>query len=149
MSEKKKWFEYAGDDSDVIVSTRVSLSRNLKGRPFVWRMRAEEREEVLGEILAAVGNERLSVAGLFACTRMESLTKTQAVSLAERGLVTPEFIAKREGKALPALLAFYKDSGMYEAYRAAGDPFSTYFDEENLLPGPLKELVRKACASLE
>ena len=57
MSEKKKWFEYAGDDSDVIVSTRVSLSRNLKGRPFVWRMRAEEREEVLGEILAAVGND--------------------------------------------------------------------------------------------
>lgn len=56
---------------------------------------------------------------------------------------------EREGKALPALLAFYKDSGMYEAYRAAGDPFSTYFDEENLLPGPLKELVRKACASLE
>lgn len=100
MSEKKKWFEYAGDDSDVIVSTRVSLSRNLDGHPFVWRMRAEEREEVLGEILAAVGNERLSVSGLFTCTRMESLTKTQAVSLAERGLVTPEFIAKREGKAL-------------------------------------------------
>ncbi len=100
MSEKKKWYEYAGDDSDVIVSTRVSVARNLKDHPFVWRMRAAERKAVLRTVISAVQDEHLSIAGLFSCTLMEELTKTQAVSLAERGVVSPEFIAKCEGKAL-------------------------------------------------
>ena len=47
------------------------------------------------------------------------------------------------------LLSYYKESGLYKENKPKGDPFSAYFDEENLLPGPLKELVRKACASLE
>ena len=54
-----------------------------------------------------------------------------------------------EGKELPALLSYYKESGMYKKNKPKGDPFSAYFDEENLVPAPLKELVRKACASLE
>lgn len=54
-----------------------------------------------------------------------------------------------EGKKLPVLLSYYKESGLYKENKPKGDPFSAYFDEENLLPGPLKELVRKACASLE
>ena len=40
MHETKKWFDYAGDDSDVIVSTRVCIARNLAGFPFAWKMRA-------------------------------------------------------------------------------------------------------------
>ncbi len=100
MSEQKKWYEHAGDDSDVIVSTRVRVARNLAGQPFVWRLRVPERRELLRSILAAVQDERLAISGQLSCTLMEELSKTQAVSLAERGLVSPEFIARREGKAL-------------------------------------------------
>ena len=64
MSEKKKWYEYAGDDSDVIVSTRVSVARNLKDHSFVWRMRAAERKAVLRTVISAVQDEHLSIAGL-------------------------------------------------------------------------------------
>ena len=100
MTEQKKWFEYAGDDSDVIVSTGVHVVRNLANYPFVWRMRAQERKAMLHTILTAVQDDRLSIAGTLSCTSLEELSKTEAVSLAERGLVSPEFIAKREGRAL-------------------------------------------------
>ena len=50
-----------------------------------------------------------------------------------------------EKKELPLLLARYKETDLYGAYRAAGDTFSSYFDEENLVPGELLSLVRENC----
>ena len=100
MSEGKKWYEYAGDDSDVIVNTRVNVARNLAGTPFAHRMKAADRKAVLSAVLEAAGDRRLSIAGQLRCSLMEELTKTEAVALAERGVVSPEFIAKREGRAL-------------------------------------------------
>ncbi len=49
------------------------------------------------------------------------------------------------GEPLPALLAYYRGTGLYETARAAGNRYSSYFDSENLLPGPLAKLVRETC----
>lgn len=46
---------------------------------------------------------------------------------------------------LPALFAYYRGLDLYETYRAAGDRYSAYFDAENLVPGPLLELVKDNC----
>ena len=100
MHETKKWFDYAGDDSDVIVSTRVCVARNLAGFPFAWKMRASDRKTVLRTVLEAAQSSRLAIAGQFSCRLLEELSKTELVSLAERGLATPDFIARREGRAL-------------------------------------------------
>ena len=61
--ETKKWFDYAGDDSDVIVSTRVCVARNLAGFPFAWKMRASDRKTVLRTVLEAAQSSRLAIAG--------------------------------------------------------------------------------------
>lgn len=39
------------------------------------------------------------------------------------------------GEELPALLSYYKEAGRYDACKPAGDRFSAYFDENNLVPG--------------
>lgn len=55
---------------------------------------------------------------------------------------------EEEGEALPCLLAYYKTTDCYKAALKAGDRYSDYFDEENLVPESLKELVRKNCTGL-
>lgn len=50
-----------------------------------------------------------------------------------------------KGKRLPKILAAYKTTPQYEAARRLGDVYSNYFDEENLVPEPWRELVRGRC----
>ena len=52
---------------------------------------------------------------------------------------------ERSGKELPYLLKYYKTTGLYEAYKAKGDQFSSYFDKQNLVPTPWEKLVEKNC----
>ena len=51
----------------------------------------------------------------------------------------------KSGKELPYLLKYYKTTGLYEAYKAKGDQFSSYFDKQNLVPTPWEKLVEKNC----
>ncbi len=50
------------------------------------------------------------------------------------------------GEELPALLSYYKEAGRYDACKPAGDRFSAYFDENNLVPAEWEMLVREKCA---
>ena len=52
---------------------------------------------------------------------------------------------EKSGKELPYLLKYYKTTGLYEAYKAKGDQFSSYFDKQNLVPTPWEKLVEKNC----
>lgn len=52
---------------------------------------------------------------------------------------------EQEGKELPLLFAYYKNEGYYGQNYDGRNAFLTYFDEENLLPEPYRELVRTAC----
>ena len=52
---------------------------------------------------------------------------------------------EKSGKKLPYLLKYYKTTGLYEAYKAKGDQFSSYFDKQNLVPTPWEKLVEKNC----
>ena len=100
MSEAKKWYAYPGQEQDVVVSTHIYLSRNLEGYPFVRRMRSAEQREVMETVLSAIENDRLPLAGLFSFWPFREMDKTSAVSFVERGLVTPEYIARREERGL-------------------------------------------------
>ena len=46
MSEMKKWYESEGEHSDVVISTRIRLARNLNGYPFPHLMNQAQRKEV-------------------------------------------------------------------------------------------------------
>ncbi len=53
---------------------------------------------------------------------------------------------EEQGKPLPALFAYYRGTGLYQAAKAMGDRYSSYYDSENLLPEPLARLVKENCA---
>lgn len=54
---------------------------------------------------------------------------------------------EREGRRLPALLAYYRTTGLYEKNKAVGDVYSCYYDEDNLVPVRWAGLVREMCAA--
>ena len=56
---------------------------------------------------------------------------------------------EKDGEKLPYLLKYYKTTGLYEEYKAKGDHFSGYFDEQNLVPTAWEKLVRKNCKTQE
>ena len=56
---------------------------------------------------------------------------------------------EKDGEKLPYLLKYYKTTGLYEEYKAKGDHFSGYFDEQNLVPTAWEELVHKNCKTQE
>ncbi|MBQ7542992.1 MAG: protein arginine kinase [Clostridia bacterium] len=93
----KKWYIEKGDQGDVVLSTRVRLARNLEAYPFPNRLDVQSKKKICAEISDAVLSDGSNT---FHRIDMASLTPSQAVSLAERHLISPEFTTDREGRAL-------------------------------------------------
>lgn len=92
-----KWYIGGGEKNEVVVSTRIRLARNLEEYPFPAKLNAAGKKQV---------NELVRDALLGGCDEdlsyieMENLTRAQAISLAERHLVSPEFASSVSGRAL-------------------------------------------------
>ena len=91
-----KWYIEKGDQGDVVLSTRIRLARNLDEFPFPSRLDAEGKNRVNGLIKTALFENDSND---FSYIEMKDLTRRQAVSLAERHLISPEFAAKKDGSA--------------------------------------------------
>ncbi len=87
-------------NSEVVISTRVRLARNLKDYPFPCKLNTQGREKVIEKVKDAVKNSNSSIASDFSFIKMGELTPRQSVSLVERRLVSPEFISEEQGRAL-------------------------------------------------
>lgn len=95
-----KWYLTDGKENDVVLSTRIRLARNLKEYPFPNRLDEKGKKEVDKRVREAM----FSLGGIreddYRYIDMESLTPSQAISLAERHAVSPEFASERTGRAL-------------------------------------------------
>jgi len=82
------WLDGSGPRSDLVVSTRVRLARNLAGVPFSHRARDEQLVGVLGSVeRAAKESPSFEGGGLL---RMHELTPIERQFLVERHLVSHE-----------------------------------------------------------
>ena len=56
-------------------------------------------------------------------------------------------IARREKaeEALPLLFTYYKNTSLYKTYAPQGDTYSSYWDDEHLLPEVFEKVVRQEC----
>ena len=94
---ENKWYIEKGDQGDIVLSTRIRLARNLDAYPFPAKLDAESKKKVSSLIRDAVLSDGSNA---FHCIDMATLTRSQAVSLAERHLISPEFTTNREGRML-------------------------------------------------
>lgn len=98
MSEK--WFECAGPDYDVAVSTRVRFARNIKGFPFTHKMSAQQKAELIERVRRAVCEGNSSIRGSIRYIDMSALSETEILSMVERHLISPDYAQSKQGKGL-------------------------------------------------
>ena len=86
------WYLQNGKDSDVVISSRVRLARNLREYPFPTKFSKEQAQEVLDkikEITPSIGYG-LKFVNL---NDIDDITK---VSLVEKHVISPEFAVNKE-----------------------------------------------------
>ena len=55
-----KWYQDTGNNSDIVLSTRVRLARNIKGIPFPNKISKEQAQSVIDMVDdALVGDKNL------------------------------------------------------------------------------------------
>jgi protein arginine kinase len=115
------WLDASGDHSDVVLSTRVRLARNLQGYAFGPRARVNDREAVLDQMKRAAGK-----AGLLSGSTLLELLELDHRGrriLMERRLASRELLG--DAKTGPA-----RATGVL---LASGDPLSVMINEEDHL----------------
>lgn len=93
-----KWYIEKGEQGDIVLSTRVRLARNLNDFPFPGSLDTQGKNKVNEVIKNAIFSENDKL-GLH-YINMTDLSREQAISLAERHIISPEFASSREGRAL-------------------------------------------------
>ena len=88
-----KWLQSAGLDSDVVVSTRVRLARNLADVPFSPKARTSDQEMVVEAARWALADSGYTDHGRFIDN--ELLSVEQGEYLVERHLASPDFAASK------------------------------------------------------
>ena len=88
------WYLQNGKDSDVVVSSRVRLVRNLNGFKFLKKCSKEEKENILNkikEIVPGLGYDLKYI-------NIEDLDDITKLSLVEKHLISPEFVMDDNAK---------------------------------------------------
>lgn len=94
------WLKANGPESDVVISSRLRLARNLAAYPFLPKLTPEQRTEVIGTVEKAVRSSRFLKKASFLMTK--DLSEVDRQFLLERHLVSNELIHE-EGKNAVAL----------------------------------------------
>jgi protein arginine kinase len=98
------WLSSRGPESDVVVSCRVRLARNLEGFPFVTRLKPERAGTICEQIEAALRDRELD--GEAYWVPMEQASPVLRLLLRERHLVSRDLaptdprLANRPGRAV-------------------------------------------------
>ena len=82
------WLDASGDHSDIVLSTRIRLARNVEGFAFTSRARDGERLRVLAQVRDAVRKVPSLADNLL--FRVDELSATERLLLHERHLVSTE-----------------------------------------------------------
>ncbi len=86
------WYLQSGKDSDVVLSTRIRLARNLKNIPFVSRYTKAEANQILEKVESIVPSLGYGLKFL-RLDKMDAITK---LSLIEKHLISPEFAVDKD-----------------------------------------------------
>ncbi len=85
-----RWYEHEGNNSDVVLYSKVRLARNLADSPFPNRMSSEIKKSITKKLYATLKNSEF--ANEFDLINLADCDKTKAVSYAEKQLASPELV---------------------------------------------------------
>lgn len=93
-----KWMEGTGPDSDIVVSSRVRLARNVKGYPFPAVATKEQRKEIFHLAEKIIQREQGQFSR-FSFLQMDSMPMLERQVLLEKHLISPLLVQEPEFSA--------------------------------------------------
>ncbi|GAA4723415.1 protein arginine kinase [Brevibacillus fulvus] len=95
------WMKGDGPDSDIVVSTRLRIARNLSQLPFPLLATDSQAEEVVRKVSAAAKDEAMKNLADFELITMEQISPLEKRVLVEKHLVSPNLAEEsRKGAVL-------------------------------------------------
>lgn len=94
------WMRGIGPDSDVVISSRVRLARNLKHQPFPLLATGQQALEVQEALTDVNENGRLSEVGNFETILLSDLSELEKRVLVEKHLISPALANESRGGAV-------------------------------------------------
>ncbi|MGE5703849.1 MAG: protein arginine kinase [Clostridia bacterium] len=95
------WMKGEGPESDIVISTRLRIARNLSQHPFPLLATDSQAEEVLQKVREASQSEALKERGPFETILMDELTPLEKRVLVEKHLISPNLAEEsRKGAVL-------------------------------------------------
>ena len=98
LRKESVWLKGTGPKSNIVISSRVRLARNLDGFPFFNWAKPKEKEKIQNTVNAAVGKSRFMKKAL--SLKMKDLAEIDRQFLVERHLMSPEHVVDAEYKGL-------------------------------------------------
>jgi protein arginine kinase len=114
------WLDASGPHSDIVLSTRVRIARNLQGYPFSGRARAGDRAAILATVREIA--ERTPTLSGGVTVEIDELDSRKRQILLERHLVSRELVGENGGDTSSAALIM-----------SARDPVGLMVNEEDHL----------------
>jgi protein arginine kinase len=133
-----EWLRGDGPESDIVISSRVRLARNVAGFPFMSRAAADVRNQIVQAVQAAIGGSIQSRPVHH--VNVETLSSLDCQLLTERQMISRE-LARGEGARAVAI--------------SEGERHSVMINEEDhlriqvLASGYCLEDCREACDALD
>ncbi|MBP0979425.1 MAG: ATP--guanido phosphotransferase [Oscillospiraceae bacterium] len=100
MNKKNNWFYNINKDSDVVMSSRIRLARNIKNFKFLNRLSSEEKQKIILQVKDIFENINLGKDKNLKFIDMNKVSNISALSLAERHLISYDMATKPKDRAV-------------------------------------------------
>ena len=94
-----KWY-LEPSDSEIIVSSRVRLARNIEGYEFCHRLSDEKRAEINNKVKKALSEINEPIARDLKYIELAHVPETEIYAMVERHIISPAFAEDYKGKAM-------------------------------------------------
>ena len=86
------WYLQSGKDSDVIISSRIRLARNISNYPFETKCNISKKEEITNFIEKSISGNKYGIKLL----RLKDMDNITINSLIEKRLISPDFARNKD-----------------------------------------------------
>jgi protein arginine kinase len=98
LKNPTEWLRGGGPESEIVVSSRIRLARNLAGFPFISKLSKEQEEDIIDSVEASVHQAPALKDVLF--IRYHEVTELDKQFLLERHLISREHAVEQGEKAV-------------------------------------------------
>lgn len=95
-----KWFEQMAPDSDVVISSRVRLARNLENYPFSSKISEEQAVALVNEVKGIVDSLSEKDKRRYYSCNIKTLSDIDKIAMVERHIVSPLLAEKEQTTGL-------------------------------------------------